>query len=117
MGGRHLRVLAALLAASILAVGSSTIAKENEDFIRVTPTEVQWHDIAGGHGAQQATLFGDPDKPGMYVVRVKFPPHLMDLPHWHPNARFVTVLEGTWYTGTGDTFDPAGPFRSSRAAS
>ncbi len=107
MGARHLRVLAALIAASILAVGSSTIAKENEDFIRVTPTEVQWHDIAGGHGAQQATLFGDPDKPGMYVVRVKFPPHLMDLPHWHPNARFVTVLEGTWYTGTGDTFDPA----------
>jgi hypothetical protein len=28
-------------------------------------------------------------------------------PHRHPNDRFVTVLEGTWYTGTGDTFDPA----------
>lgn len=31
----------------------------------------------------------------------------MDRPHWHPNDRFVTVLEGTWYTGTGDTFDVA----------
>ena len=29
----------------------------------------------------------------------------MDRPHWHPNARYVTVLQGTWYTGTGDTFD------------
>jgi quercetin dioxygenase-like cupin family protein len=43
----------------------------------------------------------------MYVVRVKFPPHVMDAPHWHPNARYVTVLEGTWYAGTGNTFDVA----------
>jgi hypothetical protein len=26
---------------------------------------------------QQAILLGDLDKPGMYVVRVKFPPHVM----------------------------------------
>ena len=31
----------------------------------------------------------------------------MDRPHWHPNARYVTVLQGTWYTGTGTTFDLA----------
>jgi Cupin len=43
----------------------------------------------------------------MYVIRAKFPPHVMDVPHWHPNARYVTVLEGTWYAGTGDTFDLA----------
>jgi quercetin dioxygenase-like cupin family protein len=54
-----------------------------------------------------ATLLGDPDKPGLYVVRAKFPPHVMDRPHWHPNARYVTVLQGTWYTGTGDRFDLA----------
>jgi hypothetical protein len=52
-------------------------------------------DIPGGRGAQIATLAGDPDKPGFYVVRVKFPAHVMDLPHWHPNARYVTVLQGT----------------------
>jgi quercetin dioxygenase-like cupin family protein len=52
-------------------------------------------------------LLGDPEKPGVYVVRVKFPPHVMDAPHWHPNARYVTVLEGTWYAGTGNTFDVA----------
>ena len=73
----------------------------------MTPAEVRWHDIPGGLGAQQAILQGDPDKPGIYVARVKFPPHVMDLPHWHPHARYVTVLQGTRYAGTGTVFDPA----------
>jgi hypothetical protein len=64
-------------------------------------------DIPDSHGAQEAVLLGDPEKPGMYVVRVKFPPHVMDSPHWHPNARYVTVLEGTWYAGTGTICDRA----------
>ena len=41
----------------------------------------------------------------------------MDRPHWHPKNRYVTVLQGTWYAGTGSTFDvatatplPAGSF-------
>ncbi len=95
------------LIAIVFAGGSAGAAKERPGFIRVTSSDVHWQDIPGGHGAQEAVLFGDPDKPGMYVVRVKFPPHVMDLPHWHPNDRFVTVLEGVWYTGTGDTFDPS----------
>jgi quercetin dioxygenase-like cupin family protein len=77
------------------------------NFIRITPADVAWRDIPGSPGAQEAVLYGDPTKEGTYVVRVKFPPHVMDLPHYHPNDRFVTVLEGTWYAGTGDTFDAA----------
>ncbi len=80
---------------------------DGSGFVRITPAEVHWQDVPGGHGAQQAILLGDPNKPGIYVVRAKFPPYVMDHPHWHPNARYVTVLEGTWYTGTGDTFDLA----------
>src|SRR6204780_380893 len=95
-----------LLPASALMIGA--LAAEptgSPQFVRVAPTDVRWHDIPGGHGVQMATLAGDPDKPGLYVIRVKFPPHVMDVPHWHPNARYVTVLEGTWYSGSGDTFD------------
>jgi quercetin dioxygenase-like cupin family protein len=91
--------------AAVLAIAVSGIAKDSPDFIRITPSDLTWHEVAGGHGVQQATLLGDPGKPGIYVIRVRFPPHIMDVPHWHPNARYVTVLEGTWYTGTGDTFD------------
>jgi quercetin dioxygenase-like cupin family protein len=97
-----------LLVMVACAAAASGIAKDTPNFIRVTPADVHWQDIPGAFGAQEATLLGDPDKPGMYVVRVRFPPHVMDRPHWHPKDRFVTVLEGTWYTGTGSTFDLAG---------
>lgn len=87
--------------------GSSSLAVDDSQFVRITPADVRWQDVPGGHGARMATLLGDPSKPGIYVIRVRFPPHLMSAPHWHPHDRYVTVLEGTWYTGTGDTFDAA----------
>jgi hypothetical protein len=106
MDREYFRPVASCLAAVIVAVSTVTaVAKDTPEFIRIAPTDLDWHAVPGGHGVQQATLLGDPNKPGMYVVRVKFPPHIMDVPHSHPNARYVTVLEGTWYTGTGDTFD------------
>ena len=101
MRREYFRALASsVFAAIVLAGGPTGGAKEKHDFIRIAASAVHWHDVPGGHGVQEAILFGDPDKAEMYVIRVKFPPHLMDLPHWHPNDRFVTVLEGTWYTGT-----------------
>jgi hypothetical protein len=27
-------------------------------------------------------------------------------PHFHPNDRFVMVLSGTWWVGTGNKYDP-----------
>jgi hypothetical protein len=27
-------------------------------------------------------------------------------PHFHPNDRFITVVKGTWWVGTGTKFDP-----------
>ena len=89
----------------VVVAAVSGFAKGNPGFVRITPADIHWQDVPNGHGVQQAILLGDPEKSGMYVIRVKFPPHVMDVPHWHPNARYVTVLEGTWYTGTGDTFD------------
>jgi hypothetical protein len=27
-------------------------------------------------------------------------------PHFHPNDRFITVLQGTWWVGSGRKWDP-----------
>jgi hypothetical protein len=102
----HAAACALLVAGAITAV-RAVAPQGSSDFVRITPAQLHWQDIPGAHGAQQAILLGDPAKPGIYVIRVRFPPHIMDLPHRHSMARYVTVLEGTWVTGTGDTFDLA----------
>lgn len=75
-------------------------------FVRLTPEEIRWQPVPGSPGVQMATIAGDPASHGVYVQRVRFPPHVMDRPHWHPGDRYITVLKGTWYTGTGAVFDP-----------
>jgi redox-sensitive bicupin YhaK (pirin superfamily) len=52
-------------------------------------------------------LAGDPSKPGLYVVTVKwFAGNHFRHPHFHPHDRFITVFKGTWWVGTGTKFDP-----------
>jgi hypothetical protein len=68
------------------------------------PDKIPWTDNAGG--ASQAVLVGDPSKPGLYIVLTKWHPHHMSHPHFHPNDRFITVISGTWYVGTGSKYDP-----------
>ena len=70
-----------------------------------TPAEIKWVRNAAGTN-ESAVLFGDPSQPGPYVVRLKWLPGNMSRPHFHPNDRFFVVLSGTWWMGTGDTFDP-----------
>jgi ChrR-like protein with cupin domain len=68
------------------------------------PDQIPWKDDP--IGAKMAVLQGDPSKPGLYVVLVKWTPNHMSHPHWHPNDRFITVISGTWWVGTGAKFDP-----------
>jgi quercetin dioxygenase-like cupin family protein len=72
---------------------------------------------------QVAVLYGDPTKDGVYVTRVKFPPGLKVMPHWHPDPwRTAVVLSGTLYFGVGEQWDeskmrayPTGTFFSEPA--
>jgi len=75
-------------------------------FVRITPDQVQWRDLPGYAGMQGAVLDGDPRRPGVYVIRVKFPPGVMTRPHFHPEDRYVLVISGTWWVGAGDSFEP-----------
>ena len=65
-----------------------------------------WQDYPGLPGVKFVVLAGNPREPGLYIIRAKFAPHTMSRPHWHPEARYVTVVKGTWWAGTGDKFDP-----------
>ena len=70
-----------------------------------TPEDIKWVRNAAGT-SEQAILFGDPTKPGPYVVRLKWLPGNMSRPHFHQNDRHFVVISGTWWVGSGDKFDP-----------
>ena len=93
------------IALAALFISSPGSAETDEKgFVHFTADQIKWEPFRDG--AEIATLAGDPAKPGsFYVIRVKFPPGLFSAPHIHPEDRNVTVIKGTWYAGTGDTFD------------
>jgi hypothetical protein len=68
------------------------------------PNQLKW--VTQPNGAINAVLRGDPSKPGPYIVLTKWTAHHMSRPHFHPNDRFVVVLSGTWWVGTGTKYDP-----------
>jgi len=71
----------------------------------ITPENIKWVRNAAGTN-ETAVLFGDPEKPGPYVIRLRWLPGNMSRPHYHQNDRFFVVISGTWWLGTGEKFDP-----------
>lgn len=113
--GRGLFAAAAVLAVSLAAAGSlgsaelrPAAARSAElDPTMVTyklPDKITWTGRAGA--AETAILMGDPNKPGWYIELVKWYPHNNSRPHFHPNDRYITVLSGTWWVGSGTKYDP-----------
>jgi hypothetical protein len=68
------------------------------------PEQINW--VANPSGSESAVLVGDPKKPGLYVVLNKWKAHHNSKPHSHPNDRFITVISGTWWVGTGTDYHP-----------
>jgi len=92
-------------AGMFVLLGSVCIADLNPAAIAIQlPNQIKWVDK--GPGQQVAVLVGDPDKPGLYVLLNKWSPHHMSHPHYHQYDRYITVLSGTWWVGTGPKYDP-----------
>jgi len=70
------------------------------------PDQIPWSKPSEA-GAQNAVVVGDPSKPGFYVTYVKWlAGNHFSHPHFHPNDRFIVVLKGTWWVGSGTKYDP-----------
>lgn len=78
----------------------------NPAAIMITPPKnIKW--VEGAGGAANAILAGDPSKPGIYVELTRWHAGHMSRPHFHQNDRYIYVIEGTWWVGTGSKYDPA----------
>jgi hypothetical protein len=112
-GGKRMtmHVWRLLLAAPILALDATAPTQAVElnkaAVIYQLPDQIKWNPPSAT-GAQNSVLVGDPSKPGLYMVLNKWlKGNHFSRPHFHPNDRFITVIQGTWWVGTGTKFDPA----------
>jgi hypothetical protein len=101
---RYLTILLALTAAT----GAAIAAELNPAAVAYKlPDQIPWGPVNAA-GAQNAVVVGDPSKPGFYMVYNKWTKgNHFSRPHFHPNDRYIVVLQGTWWVGTGPKFDPA----------
>ena len=95
----------ALGIATVVSLGSVKATDLNPAaLIYQLPNQIKWVDTP--NGASQAVVRGDLSKPGPYIEMVIWHAHHMSRPHFHPNDRFINVISGTWWVGTGTKFSP-----------
>ena len=95
----------AIAACAVMAVTGATAADiPDPSHITFTPPkDVKWK---MGKASDQAVIFGDPDKPGIYGLLIRWHPNSFSRPHFHNTDRYAYVLSGTWWVSSNDTFDP-----------
>jgi hypothetical protein len=103
-----LRRLLPIASVTVFATLSAVNASDPDPSVMsyLLPSQIHWTKSANGRGPETAILYGDPKKPGeLYILLTKWPPHTMSRPHFHPNDRFISVIEGTWWVGWGTKYD------------
>jgi len=96
--------LVALAAGQIVGMGAMAAELNPAAVIYKLPDQIPWK--LNPNGADSAVLYGDPSKEGLYIQLVRWHAGHMSHPHFHPHDRFITVVSGTWWVGTGTKFDP-----------
>jgi|SRR5579859_677906 len=100
-----MKAFAISVLACIMLSGSAGAAPDPAALIFTPMAQIPWKGD-DRFGSQTYALWGDPAKPGPYAILVKWLPHHMSQPHTHPNDRHITVISGTWWVGTGESFSP-----------
>jgi len=96
--------LAQCAAGLVLATSIAGSAHAEDTAIRtITPGSVAL--TRQQAGPSSAYVVGGPKQPGLYVITALYPAGVKSRPHVHPDQRVMTVISGTFYAGTGDTFD------------
>ena len=104
-----------LLSAGLAAAQDTRTAAAKPDaadrahVIVAVPNAITWGPAPASlpAGAQLAVIEGDPGKPGLFTMRLRMPSGYRIPPHFHPTDEHVTVLQGTFLVGMGETWDAA----------
>ena len=106
-------------AALALLISTAALADPPKEVMDIKrDADLKWNQSKLVPGISQAVITGNPAEPGkVYVVRNRFAPGTFSPPHFHPETRYIAVLKGIWWVGSGPNFDmnnttpvPAGGF-------
>jgi hypothetical protein len=98
------RTLAALALAGILPVLAGAAELDAKSVTYQLPPDIKWQKTAAG--GESVVVQGNPSQPGIYVQLIRWAPGTGSRPHFHNQDRYITVISGTWYKGTGTKYDP-----------
>jgi quercetin dioxygenase-like cupin family protein len=78
---------------------------QSVDHALLTSQDITWGNAPASlpPAAQAAVLEGDPAKEGPFTLRIRMPDGYRLPPHFHPAVEHVTVLQGTFVLGMGET--------------
>ena len=102
----RLTTIGAAFTTRMLAASANAAELDPKAVIYKLPDQIELKPT--GNGNASVVLAGDPNKTGLYVVMNKWlKGNHFSKPHFHPNDRFITVLQGTWWVGSGRKWDPS----------
>lgn len=93
-----------MLLLTMSPASGQTLTPDANGFIVATPEELQ-----PPEGSRSVRILGQGSQPGMYVMRITFAAGSGTRPHFHDQARYITVIEGTWWVALGPeaaAYDP-----------
>ena len=97
--------IAALAASVSTAFAQSDTPKPDSSHITFTmPKDIAWKT---SDSMDQAVIFGDPAKPGIYGLLIRWKAGHFSRPHFHNTDRYAYVISGTWWVSSSDTYDIA----------
>lgn len=96
-----------LFCSSVFAVQHEKSTPNNRPVILLSPDQLEWRDGPKSlpEGCQYMLLSGNPNKPGLFVMRLKFPANYQLPAHHHLTFENVTVLSGEINFGLGNKLD------------
>jgi quercetin dioxygenase-like cupin family protein len=92
------------IAIGIAALALASGAQSMDDQVFVNAADIKWGAAPPvlPKGAKLSVLYGDPGKPGQYVLRLAAPANYRIPPHWHSQTENLTIISGALYLGMGD---------------
>ena len=94
----------AIVISAVLATTAAYSQSADTSVLKL-PQDIEFKAAPVQGAPQTAVLYGDPTKPVLYAVRLKFPEHYAIPAHSHPTDEHVVVTSGALVFGMGDVLD------------